>query len=187
MPLYQTSAATASKLIVGNCKLETAAYASAAGTFTWVNCGVGMVKSAGYKPTMYNVQAGNAPDPIKGVADEVFSIEADLIEFDGSVLTAMAAGMLTGTSSTSVYTVVGGGSGTLTPRAFRLTNTSMIAGATKQTIMTVFYATLISGLSFTFKSDNDSDPLAVQAVTIEAELDTTRTAGSQLFSIVKTL
>ena len=187
MPLYQNAAATASKLIVGNCKLETAAYASAAGSYTWVNCGVGMVKSAGYKPTMYSVQAGNAPDPLKGVADEIFTIEADLIEFDGSVLSAMSAGLIGGVSAGTVYSIYGGGVGTLTPRAFRLTNTSMIAGATKQTIMTVYYATMTSGLQFTFKSDNDSDPLAVIAVTLEAELDTTRSAGTQLYGITHTL
>ena len=189
MAFHQNDSVDTSKLILGNYKIETAAYASAAGSFTWVNMGAGMVNAFGHTPTKYDVQSGNAPDPIEGVADEVFTVDMELIEFDASVLSAATGGMMTAdTTTSSVLTTINiGGNQVITPRGFRLTNRRLISGATKETIITIFYATMDSGLQVTAKSDNDADPINVMPINITGKNDSTRTVGSQLVSITKTV
>jgi len=184
MPLYQNTSVNTANLIIGNYKIEVAA--TTVGS-VYTNLGAGMVNSFGHNITKYDVQAGNAPDPIEGIAEETFTIDMELIEYDGSVLSAISGGMTTTVTATALSTLTGGGNTTLTTKIFRLTNTRLISGATKTTIITVFKATLDNGLQFTAKSDNDTDPINVLAITITGKLDSTLTAGSQLFSIVKTI
>jgi hypothetical protein len=186
MAIHQNSSVDTTKLILGNCKIETAAYASTAGTFTWVNMGAGMVTNVAYVPVKYAVQSGNAPDPIEGIASETLTIAAELIEYDGSVMSAISCGAITGSSTGTVYTVIGGGNQSLTARAFRLTNTRYIVGVTKQTILTTYLATMDAGLAFNLKSDNDADPIAIIPIAITSKPDSTRTAGTQLFTITQT-
>jgi hypothetical protein len=181
MAFHQLSSVDTTKLVLGNYKIESAATALG----TMVGLGAGIVNSFGHNITMYKTQAGNAPDPVEGVSDETFTIAMELIEFDGSVLSAISGGAITGSSSGSVFTVIGGGNGVITPQAFKLTNTRMVSGVTKQTIITVYKATMDTGLQFTAKSDNDADPIQVMPITITAKVDSTRTAGTQLFKIEK--
>jgi len=184
MPLYQNTSVTANRLLIGNYKIETAAYGTSAGG-TWVNLGAGMVNNFNHAITKYDVQAGNAPDPIEGVAEETFTIDMELIEYDASVLAAVSCGLVTAdttTSSTqSVYKA--GGNTILTNRAFKLTNRRLVSGATKETVILVFKATIDNGLSVTAKSDNDTDPINVMPVTVTAKLDSTLSVGSQLYTI----
>lgn len=187
MPLYQNTSVDATKLLVGNAKIETSPYASAAGAFTWVNMGAGMVNGSAHPFEKYDVQAGNAPDPIEGVARETGTVSVDLIEFDLSVLSALSCGLVTSASTGTVMTVYAGGNATLTPRAFKLTNTRMVSGATKQTILTFFNATIDAGPAIAWKSDNDADPIGVMSFTITAEQDTTRSVGTQLYTLTKTI
>lgn len=185
MAYYQNSAVTSSKLIIGNCKVETSA--TAGGTF--VNLGVGMVTNFKHIVEPYTVQAGNGPDPVEGIARETCTADFSLIEFDASVLSAIQCGAIAAdtTTSSTQTTINGGGNSTLTPRAFKFTNTRMISGVTKQTVITVYYATLNQGMGIDFKSDNDADPVGTMAFTMVGENDTSRTAGSQLFRIVRDL
>lgn len=183
MPTYQNSSVSSNKLILGNYKIETAA--SAAGTY--VNLGAGMVNSFGHKYEKYDVQAGNAPDPIEGIAKETFTVDMELIEYDGSALSALLCGAVTETSTSVLSTMVGGGNQVLTPRAFRLTNTRYISGTTCQTILTLYKATVDTGIQMTAKGDNDSDPISVMPFTLTAEVDAAKTAGSQLFSLTRTI
>jgi hypothetical protein len=183
MANYQNSSVTSSKLILGNYKLESAATAGG----TYVNLGAGQLTGFTHTPTFYDTQAGNAPDPVEGVADEEATFDLELIEYDASVLSAISCGLLTSSSTTTLSTLNAGGATTLTPRAFRFTNTAIINGTTNQTIITVYKATLASGLALTTKSDNDTDPVNIMPLQIRAKLDSTRTAGSQLFNITKTL
>jgi hypothetical protein len=182
MPTYQNSTVDANKLILGNYKIETAP--SSGGTY--VNVGAGMLTDHGHDFEKYDVQAGNAPDPIEGIAKETYHINFEMIEYDGSVLSAIQCGAITETNTTALSTISGGGNQVLTSRAFRLTNTRLISGATAQTIVTVYKATVDNGLQFTSKGDNDTDPINVMTVAITAEVDATKTAGSQLFSITRT-
>lgn len=183
MPIYQNSSVTSSKLILGNCKIETSA--SAGGTY--VNLGAGIVNSFTHSPEFYDVQAGNAPDPIEGVATETATIEFELIEYDGSVLSAIQCGITEYSATSVLSTLSAGGNQEITPRAFKITNTRTVSSTTVETILTVYNATMKTGISFTFKSDNDADPIAVMPGTIEAKLDGTRTEGDQLFSITRTV
>ncbi len=183
---HQLTSVDATKLIIGNCKLETSVYASTAGSFTWVDCGAGMISNVAYVPVKYAVQAGNAPDPLEGIASETLTITGELIEYNGTVMSAMSCGAITGASTGTVYTVIGGGNTTLTPCAFRLTNTRYVAGVTKQTILTTFYATMDAGIAFNLKSDNDTDPIAVIPIAITSKPDSTRSVGTQLFTITQT-
>lgn len=183
MALHQNTSVDSTKLIIGNYKIESSA--SAGGTY--INLGAGMVSKFGHNITMYNTQAGNAPDPVEGVSAETFTIDAELIEFDASALAAISGGSITKTTGASGVTVINGGGNTvITDRAFRLTNTRLINAVTHQTVIIVYKAHLTAGLSFTAKSDNDADPVNVMPIAIEGSLDSTLTAGSQLFSITRT-
>jgi hypothetical protein len=186
MPLYQNTTVTSAYLTVGNYKIESAAYGTSAGG-TWVNLGAGIVNKFGYNVTKYDVQAGNAVDPIEGVADETFTIDAELIEYEASRLAAISGGLLTKSAGTTGVTILkGGGKTDITSRAFKLTNRRLIGSVTSSTVILVYKATLDTGLQFTAKSDNDTDPVNVMPLTITGKLDTSKTAGTQLFSITRT-
>lgn len=183
MAYHQNSSVATEKLILGNYKIESAATAAA----SYTNLGAGKVNSFSHNITMYDVQAGNAPDPIEGISDETFTVDMELIEFDSSSLAAISCGAMTSSSTTAQSTLVAGGNSELTPRAFKFTNTRMISGATKQTIITVFYATLSQGMSMTVKGDEESDPISVIPIQVVGKVDSSLTTGSQLFQIVKDL
>ena len=187
MPLYQNSSVDSTKLLIGNAKMETSVYASALGSFTWVNMGAGIVNGSAHPFEKYDVQAGNAPDPIEGIARETVTIDCELIEFDLSVLSVLSNGLVTSASTGTVMTLYAGGNTTLTARAYRLTNTRTVSGATKETILTVFKATIDAGPSIAWKSDNDSDPIGVASFTITGEADSTRSVGTQLYTLTKTI
>lgn len=187
MPQYQNTSVDSTKLVLGNYKIETSPYASAAGAFTWVNMGAGMVNSFRHNVEKWDVQAGNAPDPIEGVSRETFVVEMELIEYEASTLAAISSGLVTSASTGTVMTLYAGGNFTLTQRAFRLTNSRLISGATKETIITVYRVTPDQGPSFTAKSDNDADPIQVMPFTLTGEPDSTRSVGTQLYTITKTI
>ena len=181
MPIYQNASVDSNELILGNCKMETASSAGA----TFVNMGAGIVSDFAHVVEMYDAQAGNAPDPIEGVASETATVTFEMIEYDASVLTAIHGGLITSVITTNLSTINAGGnaSNTITPRAFRFTNTRSISGTTVETILTVYKAILDAGPAITFKSDNDTDPIAVMAASITAKIDGTLSAGSQLYSL----
>lgn len=187
MPQYQNSSVDSTRLVIGNYKIETSPYASAGGSFTWVNMGAGMVNSFRHNVEKWDVQAGNAPDPIEGVSRETFVVEMELIEYDASALAAISGGLVTAASTGTVMTLYAGGNTTLTQRAFRLTNTRLVSGATKETIITVYRVTPDQGPAFTAKSDNDADPIQIMPLTLTGEPDSTRSVGTQLYTITKTI
>ena len=183
MAYHQNSSVNSNKLIIGNAKIETAASVGA----SYVNLGAGMVSAFAHTPTMYDVQAGNAPDPIEGVAEEVCTLDFELIEYDASVLSAISCGLVTQTATSVLSTLVAGGNATLTPRVFRITNTRMIGATTSETVLTIFKGTLTTGISINFKSDNDADPIALMPGQIEGKVDSTLSVGSQLYTLTRTL
>ena len=183
MATYQNSSVSSNKLILGNYKIETAASSGA----TFVNLGAGMVNGWGHKYEKYDVQAGNAPDPIEGISKETFTVDFELIEYDGSSLSSLLCGAVTETNTSILSTMIGGGNQVLTPRAFRLTNTRLIGTTTCQTILTLYKATVDTGIQMTAKGDNDTDPIGVMPFALTAEVDATKTAGSQLFSLTRTI
>jgi hypothetical protein len=185
MPNYQNSAVDADKLIIGNCKVEAAL---SAGT-TFSNLGGGIVTTWAHPVEKFEVQAGNAPDPIAGIASETCTVEFELIEFDASVLNVIHGGLVSVSTTSSVVTVQAGGQldNTIAERAFRFTNSREIGGNTVATILTVFYATMDAGPSFNWKSDNDADPLMVMPCAITGKIETSRDAGAQLYTLTHDL
>ena len=181
MPLYQNSSVTTNKLIIGNVKMEVAA--SAAATFT--NVGAGIVNDFVHETEMYEVQAGNAPDPLEGVAEETIKITGEMIEYDSSVLNIMHGGLIASSTSSSVETIHAGGNATISERAYKFTNTRYISSVTIQTILTVYKATLDAGPSFQLKSDNDADPIMVMPFAITGKIDATLTVGQQLYKLTR--
>lgn len=193
MPLYQNTSVDATKLIIGNYKIEVAPYGTTAGAASWVNLGAGIVNKFGHNYEKYKAQAGNAPDPVEGVATETFIIDGELIEYDASVLSALSGGVTTKSTGASGVTVLsGGGVSTVTYKTFKLTNTRMQAASaaatpvTHQTVVLVFKASLDNGLQFTSKSDNDTDPVNVMPFSITGKVDSTLSAGAQLYTITRT-
>ena len=186
MPIHQNQTVATEKLILGNYKIEVAPFSSTAVT-GYVNLGAGMVNSFGHNLTKYAVQAGNAPDPLEGIATETFTIAVDLLEFDASSLNTIQGGAISNTAGTTGQTIIkGGGNQIITPKIFKLTNTRLIGTVTDETIIVAFNGTLDTGLQFTAKSDNDADPIQVMPITITCKPDSVRTAGSQLYTVTHT-
>ena len=182
MPIYQNSSVDSDKLTLGNYTISYAtAGTSAAGS--WVNLGAGILNSHGYNMEKYDVQAGNAPDPIEGISKETYTLDFELIEWTGTALTGLMCGAITRSAVATKETIIGGGNVDLTPIGIKAVNTT----GTYVTTIVVWKATPDAGLQFSAKSDNDSDPIMVMPMTMTAKLDSTKTAGTQLFSITRTV
>jgi|GEM_PF-1767433 len=179
MPDYQLDSVDTTKLLIGNCTMEVATTAGA----TFTDLGAGMVSNWGHPITKYDTQAGNAPDPLEGIAEETVEVDFEMIEFDASVMNVMWGGAISASTSSSVQTIHAGGNTTITERAFRFTNTRLISSTTVQTILTVYKGTIETGPQFTLKSDNDADPIAVMPCKVIGKIDGTRTSGQQLYSL----
>lgn len=166
MPLYQNATVTDAKIEVGNYAIYIGTAGSSAAGIT-INLGAGMVKSFAYIPEMFNVQAGNAIDPIEGVSRETATVEFDLIEYDGSAFSALSGGLMTGTSASAV---VGGQTTAVTPKAIKLVNVrKLITGTTQTTTYVLNKCTLQNGWTQAIKSDNDADPVSVYSFSILAK------------------
>lgn len=193
MALYQNTTVDSDALVIGNWKIQVATYATyvtvASVASSVTNLGAGMVNSFNHNVTMYDVQAGNAPDPIEGIADESFVISGDLMEFNvANVTTAWGGLVTTATSITTTLAILSaGGKSTLTPKTFLLTNRRIVNGSSVETNIVVYKGYMQNGPQFTTKSDNDADPITTYSFEIRGEIDGTRTAGDQLYSIHKWL
>lgn len=162
MPLYQNSTVTDSKIETGNYAIYVGSAGATAGAIT-TNLGAGMVKSFVHNAEMYTSQAGNAIDPIEGVARETATLEIDLIEYDGSAFSTFTGGMWTG-SSASV--TVGGNVSLLSGVGMKLVNTRKLANGSTQTTTYVINKAVPGGFSLAVKSDNDSDPVNVYSFSV---------------------
>jgi len=180
---HQVTSVDTDRLILGNYKMETATSSGA----TFVNLGPGMLTSWQHNYTNSNIQCGNSVDPMEYIAEETLTFGFDMIEWDCSAISAIQGGLTeTGSITSVISTLRGGGAKTITKRAFKFTNTQTIDDGTVETIITVFRASTEGGLTLGVKSDNDADPINVFSFSCKAENDTSLTAGAQLFTIQKT-
>jgi len=190
MPHYQTSIQHANSLLQGGWKMEVGASAGnlvASGT----NIGIGNMVSFTENITQFTTQAGNATDPLQGVAQHTVTIEFECLEFWPPVFDEIRGENLDTENEATAGTYVAGtaniistgGLTEITNKAFRFTNSKLVSAATVETVIIVYKAYAQTGLSFSGKSDNDEDPVMVIPFTIIGKLDTARTAGDQLFII----
>jgi hypothetical protein len=186
MAYTQNTTVDAAKLIIGNCKIETATAGTTVGG-TWVNMGNGVVTNAVHNITKYDVQGRNGPDPVEGISDETFTVDFELIEFTGTTLANIQCGAISESSTTVLSTIVGGGNSQLTPRAFKVTNTSIYSGNTVVTTFLIYNATMADGLNFQFKGDQEGDPVGIISGQIVGKNDETKTVGNQLFTLTRTI
>lgn len=203
MPLYQNTTVNSTSLVIGNYMIFGGSAASTLSGATSIseissimtNLGAGIVNSFGHNVEKYDVQAGNAPDPIEGVAGETFTISGELIEYNATALSFVMGGMVGTTASTgSDYSIIGGGgAGVITPKQFALVNRRMaipVAGSAVTSVLTIIYVwkgTFVNGPQFTAKSDNDTDPINTMSFEIQGEIDGSRPSGQQLYTIKKWL
>lgn len=191
MPLYQNSTVDKTKLVIGNYQMQIATYGSTIGA-TFTNLGAGIVNSFSHTITKYDVQAGNAPDPIEGIAEEEFAVEGELIEYDQAKLGLLYSGVSTTTGSASSGTISFGGKAEMTDIAVKLVNTRQYTGTSGTSLSattSIFIpkATANTGLAFTAKSDNDTDPINVMAFSVLGKIDGTLSVGSQLYTISRVI
>lgn len=167
MAYYQNATVADAKIEIGNYTISIGAENATAAS-TWTNLGAGMVKSFAYVPEMYTAQAGNAVDPIQGVAKETATIGIDLIEYDGSSFSLLSGGIISGTSGSLI---VGGVNTVQTAKALRLQNIrKLAAGGTSQTTTIICPRVYMNtGFTMTPKSDNDADPVNVYSFDILAK------------------
>jgi len=146
-------------------------------------------------------QAGNSNEPDKAVAGHTLTITFDLLEFylpnwdiiRGSQLdtenSATVSTYLAGVggagagSAGTVNTISTGGLTAIGWKAYAFYNQKMVAGVTAETVIIVHKAKIETGMVLTPKSDHDTDPVMVTPITLTAEIDTSQTAGEQLFVI----
>ena len=153
---------------------------------------------------MSTTQAGNSNMPEKVIAVHGATITLELMEFylpSFLIVRGNSAdvGYASGSLSASTYLAAVGGAGagsggtvctfstgglnTVNEMAFAFYNVRMEAGATVETILVIHKARISQGLTWTPKTDHDTDPVTVFPFTLEAELDTSQTAGNQLYAI----
>ena len=191
MPHYQNTGITnANSLLQGGWKMEVAASAGNL-VASSTNIGVGNLISFTENLVPYAVQAGNAPDPLTGVATHTVTINFETLEFWPPTFDAIRGGGLDTENAATAGTYVAGtanvistgGLSVLTNKAYRFLNTKLVSSATVQTAIVVYKGYAEQGISFTAKGDNDEDPVTVIPWVITGKLDTARTAGDQLFII----
>jgi len=190
MPLYQNATVGKEKLVIGNYQMLVGPY-GATTVASCTNLGAGIVNSFSHNITKYDVQAGNAPDPIEGIAEETFAIEGELIEYDSSKIALLYSGVATTTGSALTGSISFGGLTQLTDVVIMLQNKRnyTATGGTAISVTTVIRvpkATVNTGLAFTAKSDNDTDPINVLAFSVLGKIDGTLSVGSQLYTITRT-
>lgn len=157
MPIYQNATVTDAKIEVGNYAMYVGAVGATAGAIT-INLGAGMVKSFTHNADMFTSQAGNAVDPIMGVARETCTLEIDLIEYDGSSFSVLTGDMWNGTTASIL---VGGQVSALAGVGLKLVNTRKLANGSTQTTTFVINKAVAGGFTMNPKSDNDADPVNV--------------------------
>ena len=86
-------------------------------------------------------------------------------------------------SAISGYTMKSGGLTSITPYYHRLTNQKLVSGVMKYLYIVIYSGSMNKGLDWAFKSSNESDNALEMPFEIQAELDTTRSTGDQLFYI----
>jgi hypothetical protein len=163
MPIYNAATATDAKIEVGNFSMYVGSVGATAGAIT-TNLGAGMVKSFVHNPEMFTSQAGNSADPIEGVARETATLELDLIEYYASTFSAFSSGIWSLPSSGTV--TVGGQVTAITGVGLKLINTRKLANGSTQTTTYVISKAVPGGFSVAFKSDNDTDPIAVYSCSV---------------------
>ena len=190
----QTSLTNAGTLLQGGFKLGVAASAASfVGGSLGTVLGIGNLTSITENIEKTTTQAGNSDQPEKLVAVHTITASFELLEFWPPTFDAIRGGGLdsenAATASTYISgtptsnTLTSGGLSVLTEKAFIFENTTMVAGATAVTLLILYSATIEQGLSFTAKTDHDTDPAMVMPFTLTGQLDTSRTAGDQLFII----
>jgi len=190
----QTSLTNAGTILMGGFRLGVAASAASFAAGAMTAClGIGNLTGLTENIEKSSIQAGNSNMPVKVVANHSVTIAFELLEFwpptfdlirGGALDTENAATAATYISGTpTANTISTGGLNTLTPKAFMFENTTMVSGASAKTVLIIYKATLEQGIAFTPKTDHDTDPAMVIPFTLTGELDTSRTAGDQLFYI----
>jgi hypothetical protein len=189
MALHANTSVDSNKLILGNYAIGVATVLTSGtsvgtGLTGWTNLGAGVINSFAHNVTQYDIQAGNAPDPIEGVAYETFTISGELMEYDAAVLASAFGGILSSnTTSTYVSVLNAGGKTEITPKSYKLFNNRIVSGVSVHTYIVVYKAKFTNGPQFTAKADDDTDPISTMAFELEGVVDSTRTAGDQLYSI----
>jgi hypothetical protein len=163
MPLYQNSTVTDSRVETGNYAMYIGSVGATATAIT-TNLGAGMVKSFVHNAEMYTSQAGNAVDPIEGVARETCTIEVDLIEYNASVFSQFTSGMIGAPTGGTV--IVGGQVSAVSGVGMKLVNTRKLSTGSTQTTTYVINKAVPGGFNLAFKSDNDADPVNVYSFSI---------------------
>ena len=202
----QTAQTVSGCTLIGGWKMARAATSGsfAGATAFGSGCtilGIGNLTGFTENIEMSTTQAGNSNMPEKVVAVHTATLAFELLEFHlptfdeirggglDTEVEATASTYLTGVggagagSAGTVNTISTGGLNTVNESAFAFYNVRMDASTTVETILVVHKARISAGLTFTPKTDHDTDAVTVFPFTLEAELDTTNAAGSQLYTI----
>ena len=167
MALYQIATVTDAKIETGNYIMYVGTLGATAAAAGWVNLGSGMLKNMDYVMEPFTSQGGNSVDPLEGIARETAKLSFDLVEYDGSSFSFLSGGAMTGTSGSAV---VGGQTSVLTGKGMKLGNTRKLAsGSTQTTTYVLNKCFLDNGWTVAFKSDNDTDPIAVYSFAMTAK------------------
>ncbi len=190
----QTSLTNAGTLLQGGFKLGVAASAASfVGGSLGTVLGIGNLTSITENIEKTTTQAGNSDQPEKLVAVHTITASFELLEFWPPSFDEIRGGGLDSENASTASTYISGtptanvlasgGLNVLTEKAFIFENTTMVDGSTAVTILILYSATIEQGLTFTAKTDHDTDPAMVMPFTLTGQLETSRAKGDQLFII----
>ena len=128
------------------------------------------------------IEIDNAANVQLGITNQTVMVEGNLLELNLQKIARMRNGI--DTFSTTTFTFDSGGNMTVTPQAFYLIHVNPIR--TSETLAaTIYYASVDEPLSIPFPSDDGSEAGEIP-FKIKGMIQSSRTTGQQLFSIVDT-
>ena len=129
----------------------------------------------------YEIEVDNTPAVIKGIKNQTVTIEGNLLELNLQKIARMRGGI--DSFSTTTYAFDSGGQMTVTPQQMILIHT---AATSSQTVTAyIYYAAITDPLAIPFVSDDGTD-VAEIPFKLKGTCQSSRTVGSQLYSIVDT-
>jgi hypothetical protein len=135
------------------------------------------------------VDTGNTSSTLTAYDDYTRSIYNDIVGITplggtGSAYNSTESLVISyGYDKVASHRLSSGGLSAPAARWYKLTNIKVVSGVNKYRYIYIYSAFLNGGLNLPFKSDNDADPVLEAPIVLLGKVDTTRTAGDQLFLI----
>ena len=136
-------------------------------------------------------QSDDSVNPLGRSSQHTVAVNFELLEFWPPYMDELRGGNFDTENEATAGTYVAGtanvistgGETKLSPLAIKLTNNTLQSGATTQTVIVIYSATVEEGLNMALRSDNTSDPILPLPMSFSGRLDNGRSSGDRLYII----